>query len=137
MSEIHTYLREQNVDISERSVTNQLDRYDELVSLSLQSSARLQAMFEKQGRVILAIDGLQPAMGHEVLWVIRDCLSGEVLCARALLSSSAADLSKLLAEVKHGLAVAVEAVVSDGQRSLRNAIAQTFPDVPHGLCHFH
>jgi len=137
VSEIHGYLREKGVVISERSVTNQLDRYDELVALSLQSSDRLQALFEQQGRVILAIDGLQPDMGHEVLWVVRDCLSGEVLCARALLSSSADDLSKLLAEVKETLPVKVEAVVSDGQRSLRNAIAQTFPDVPHGLCHFH
>jgi len=137
VSEIHAYLREQNVVISERSVTNQLDRYDELVALSLQSSERLQTVFKKQGHVILAIDGLQPDMGHEVLWVVRDCLSGEVLCARALLSSSADDLSQLLAEVKQGLPVEVVAIVSDGQRSLRNAIAQTFPDVPHGLCHFH
>jgi hypothetical protein len=137
VSEIHAYLREQDVAISERSVTNQLDRYDELVTLSLQSSERLQALLKQQGRVILAVDGLQPDMGHEVLWVVRDCLSGEVLCARALLSSSADDLSKLLAEVQEMLPVEVEAVVSDGQRSLRNAIAQTFPDVPHGLCHFH
>jgi len=137
VSEIHAYLHEQNVMISERSVTNQLDRYDELVTLSLQSSERLQALLEQQGRVILAIDGLQPDMGHEVLWVVRDCLSGEVLCARALLSSSADDLSNLLSEVKKTLPVEVEAVVSDGQRSLCNAIAETFPDVPHGLCHFH
>ena len=137
VGEIHAYLREQDVVISERSVTNQLDRYDELVALSLQSSDRLQVLFEQQGRVILAIDGLQPDMGNEVLWVVRECLSGEVLCARALLSSTAKDLSKLLADVKKNLPVEVEAVVSDGERSLRNAIAQTFPDVPHGLCHFH
>jgi len=31
--------------------------------------------------VILAIDGMQPEIGHEVLWVIRDCLSGEILLA--------------------------------------------------------
>ncbi|AUB43870.1 hypothetical protein COO91_10069 (plasmid) [Nostoc flagelliforme CCNUN1] len=29
--------------------------------------------------MILAIDGMQPEIGHEVLWVIRDCLSGEIL----------------------------------------------------------
>jgi len=137
VSEIHAYLRENGVVISERSVTNQLDRYDELVALSLQSSERLEAVFQQQGRVILAIDGLQPDVGHEVLWVVRDCLSGEVLCARALLSSSSDDLSKLLEAVKQALPVAVDAVVSDGQRSLRKAIAETFPDVPHGLCHFH
>ena len=107
------------------------------MALSLQSSERLQALLEQQGRVILAIDGLQPDMGHEILWVVRECLSGEVLYARALLSSSADDLSNLLDEVKQNLPVQVDAVVSDGQRSLRNAIAQTFPDVPHGLCHFH
>lgn len=137
VTEIHAYLREQNVVISERSVTNQLDRYDELVALALQSSDRLQALFEEQERVILAIDGLQPDMGHEVLWVVRDCISGEVLCARALLSSTADDLSNLLEEVKQGLPVAVVGIISDGQRSVRNAIAQTFPDVPHGLCQFH
>lgn len=137
VGEIHGYLREKGVAISERSVTNQLDRYDELVAVSLQSSERLQAVFKQQGRVILAIDGLQPDVGHEVLWVVRDCLSGEVLCARALLSSCADDLSKLLEEVKQGLPVTVEAVISDGERALRNAIAQTFPDVPHGLCQFH
>jgi hypothetical protein len=28
-------------------------------------------------------------------------------------------------------------VVSDGQHSIRLAIAQVWPDVPHQLCHFH
>lgn len=76
-------------------------------------------------------------MGHEVLWVVHECLSGEVLCARALLSSTQDDLAQLLEEVKRALPVAVLGVVSDGQQSLRKAIARTFPDVPHGLCHFH
>src|SRR4051794_23763809 len=52
-----------------------------------------------KGRVILALDGLQPDVGHEVLWVIRDCLSGEVLLARSLLSGTAHDLAPLLREV--------------------------------------
>lgn len=137
VGEIQAHLRQQGVVISERSVTNQLDRYDELVALALQANERLEQVLRQQERVILAVDGLQPDMGHEVLWVVRDCLSGEVLCARALLSSSQADLAKLLEEVKQQLPVPVVALVSDGQQSLRKAIAQTFPDVPHGLCHFH
>jgi len=135
--EIHAFLREQGVVISERSVTNQLDRYDELVSLSLQANQRVQAIFEQQGRAVLAVDGLQPDMGHEVLWVVRECVSGEVLSARALLSSSQDDLATLLDEVKQALPVSVAGIVSDGQQSLRKAIARTFPTVPHGLCHFH
>ena len=37
--------------------------------------------------MILALDGLQPDVGHEVWWVLRDCLSGEILPARSLLSA--------------------------------------------------
>jgi hypothetical protein len=135
--EIHRYLREQGVAISERSVTNQLDRYDELVALSLPVNKQLQATLEQQGHAILGVDGLQPDMGHEVLWVVRECVSGQVLYARALLSSAQDDLTKLLKEVQQALPVPVVGVVSDGQQSLRKAVARAFPDVPHGLCHFH
>src|SRR5262245_13104982 len=48
------------------------------------------------GRVILAVDGLQPDVGHEVLWVVRDVLTGTVLLARSLLSSTQDDLAKLI-----------------------------------------
>jgi uncharacterized protein GlcG (DUF336 family) len=34
---------------------------------------------QKQGSLILAVDGLKPDVGHEVLWVVRDCVSGEIL----------------------------------------------------------
>jgi hypothetical protein len=137
VGELHEQLQEQGVAISERTVTNLLDRYDELVAISLQESERLQKVLKEQGQVILAIDGLQPDMGHEVLWVIRDCLSGEVLLARPLLSAAQDDLGQLLQEVKETLSVPVFGVVSDGQQSLRKAIAKVFPEVPHGLCHFH
>src|SRR5690349_22286415 len=97
--EIHAALRERGVAIAERSVTNLLDRYDELLAVSLTDSARLRGVLARQGRVILALDGLQPDVGHEVLWVVRDCLSGEVLLARSLLSGTADDLAALLCAV--------------------------------------
>jgi hypothetical protein len=73
-----------------------------------------------------------------VLWVIRDCLSGLVLLARALLSSACNELAGLLREVAADLAaLGVPVDGSDGQHSIRLAIAQVWPDVPHQLCHFH
>ena len=69
-----------------------MERYEELVALHLADEERLLERLKQQGQVILAIDGMQPDVGHEVLWVIRDCLSGEVLLARALLSSTQKDL---------------------------------------------
>jgi hypothetical protein len=105
--EIHAALRGRGVEVCERSVTNLLDRYDELLAVSLTDSGRLRGLLAGQGRVILAIDGLQPDVGHEVLWVVRDCLSGEVLLARSLLSGTAADLAPLLREVADAAGVPV------------------------------
>ena len=135
--EIHRALREQGVVICERSVTNLLERYEELLAVSLSDDQRLRTVLAGQGRVLLALDGLQPDVGHEVLWVLRDCLSGEVLLARSLLSARAEDLALLLREVADKIGVPIEAVLSDGQRSIRQAVARALPSVPHQLCHFH
>jgi hypothetical protein len=65
-------------------VSNVLDRYDEVVSISLTDPNRIETLLGTQTQVILAIDGLQPQVGHEVLWVIRDCISESILLARSL-----------------------------------------------------
>ena len=135
--EIHRSLRERGVAIAERTVTHLLDRYDELVATSLSDDDRLRAALARQGRAILALDGLQPDVGHEVLWVLRDCLSGEVLLARSLLSATSADLAVLLREVAASIGVPIAGVVSDGQESVRLAVKQALPCVPHQLCQFH
>jgi hypothetical protein len=135
--EIHQALLSRGVAVCERSVTNLVQRYEELVALHLADPARLKEQLAAQGRVILALDGLQPEVGHEVLWVLRDTLSGEVLLARALLSATEEDLAPLLREVKARLPVPIAGVISDGQRSIRNAVAAELPGVPHQLCQFH
>lgn len=135
--QIHQQLRHRGVCISERSVTHLLARYDELLAIWLTDHSRLKALAKKQGRVILAIDGMQPEVGHEVLWVIRECLSGEILLARTLLSSRNEDLAALLLEVSHSLDVPIDGIVSDGQQSIRKAVEVALPEIAHGLCHFH
>ncbi len=135
--ETHQALCERGISVAERTVTHLLQRYEELVTLHLADRQRLQERFKAQGQVILAIDGLQPDVGHEVLWVIRDCLSGEILLARSLLSACEADLASLLHEVQQMLDVPIHGVVSDGQHSIRKAVQSALPDVPHQLCHFH
>ena len=66
-----------------------------------------------------------------------DCLSGEVLLARSLLSSTGEDLAALLREVAARVGVPVAGVVSDGQHSVRRAVRLALPGVPHQLCQFH
>jgi hypothetical protein len=135
--EIHRELTRRGIVVAQRTVTNLLDRYDELRALATADPQRLERRLRPQGRVILAIDGLQPDVGHEVLWVLRDCLSGEILLARSLLSSTAKDLAGLITEVRRALPVPITGVVSDGQESIRNAVKQALKGVPHQLCHFH
>jgi hypothetical protein len=137
LPEIHAELVRRGAPICLRSVGNLLDRYDELLALSCTDVARLRRITAQAGRVILALDGLQPDVGHEVLWVIRDVLSGEVLLARSLLSSCQDDLAKLIGEVQEALEVPIVGVVSDGQTSIRTAVALALDGVPHQLCQFH
>src|SRR5215217_1800917 len=66
--EIHRELLGRGVSVSERTVTNLLDRYEELMALRLTDRDRLKEKLLAQGRVVLALDGLQPDVGHEVLW---------------------------------------------------------------------
>lgn len=135
--EIHRQLRDRGLQVSERTVTNLLDRYDELLAVTLTDDRRLKKLLAGQGRVILALDGLQPDVGHEVLWVLRDCLSGEVLLAKSLLSARHQDLIDLLATVRDAVGVPIIGVITDGQTSIRKAVAASLPGVPHQLCQFH
>jgi hypothetical protein len=137
LPEIHQHLRSRGVAVAPRTVRHLRERYDALLTLSLTDTARLQRITQAQGRVILALDGLQPDVGHEVLWVLRDCLSGEVLLARSLLSATQPDLAVLLRTVRQTVPVPLVGIVSDGQLSIRDAVAEVFSDVPHQLCHFH
>jgi hypothetical protein len=114
LPEIHQHLLQRGVAVAPRTVRHLLERYDELLTLSLTDTMRLQRMTQAWGRVILALDGLQPDVGHEVLWVLRDCLSGEVLLARSLLSATQPDLAELLRTVRQTVQVPIVGSISDG-----------------------
>src|SRR6476661_4580288 len=135
--EIRTHLVGRGLAVAERTVTNLLDRYDELLAVVLTDDRRLRKVLAAQEQVILALDGLQPDVGHEVLWVIRDVLGGEILLAKSLLSARQKELSALLRQVRDACGVPVAGVISDGQHSIRKAVAEVFPGVPYQLCQFH
>ena len=107
------------------------------MALALQDTTRLQRLTQARGRVIFALDGLPPDGGHAVLWILRDGLSGEVLLARSFLSATHEDLAHLVHEVQQALQVPLVGGISDGQPSIRTAVAQALPDVPHQVGHVH
>ncbi len=138
--QIHEELLGRGLQVAQRTVTDQLYRYEELLALHLADHQRLRERLKGQKQVVLALDGLQPDVGHEVLWVLRDCCSGEVLVARSLLGATENDLVPLLVEaatVCQQLNIPIAGVITDGQRSIRNAVASALPGIPHQVCHFH
>src|SRR5262249_3786663 len=84
---------------------------------------------------MLALDGLPPDGGPEVLGGLRDCLSGAVLLARSGLSAPQAELAALLRTVRQTLQVPIVGIIADGHRSIRSAVAEVCADVPPHLCH--
>lgn len=87
-------------------------------------------MTARAGRVVPAIDGLRPDVGHEGLRVFRHVLGGESLPARSLLSSAQDDPAELIAKAQQALSVPIVGVVSDGQDSVRKAVKKALGGVP-------
>ncbi|HEX4608526.1 MAG TPA: ISNCY family transposase, partial [Urbifossiella sp.] len=131
--------------MSERAVTNRLDRYDERRAVALADERRAVALADDRrrktvragpGKVILGVDGLQPDAGHEVRWVIRDGPSGEILLARSRSSSGRDDRAGLRSAVEVAGPVPVAGVVSEGRHPIRKAGGPVFPGGPYPWCPF-
>jgi hypothetical protein len=135
--EIHAELVARGLAPSVRTVTNPWHRFDELLALAATDPTRTRPVFQKRGRVPFALDGLQPDVGHEVPWVIRDCLSGRVVSAKTLLSGTGTALAALPTQAAEAVGVPVAGVVPDGQHSIRKAVAAALPGGPHRLGQFH
>ncbi|GHO65059.1 hypothetical protein KSC_039510 [Ktedonobacter sp. SOSP1-52] len=61
--EMHQALQARGISIAQRSVTHLMHRYEELVALRIADHDRIKVRLQKQGHVILALDGLQPDVG--------------------------------------------------------------------------
>ena len=105
-----------------------------------QDSALLAQEYRDVPTLILSIDGLQPEKGHETLYVVRELQRKRVWFAEALLSSSAAEVGRLLQQAKAwatGLGKPIALWLSDKQDAFVKGIAAHFPGVPHRYCSNH
>jgi hypothetical protein len=134
LGEIHSELAK-SISISEREVHYLIETYMLLIAGVKQDRDYLDDVISPEG-IILSIDGIQPEKGNEVLYILRDVLSGEVLHAENLLSSDRESIKGIIQPVID-LGYPVLGIVSDGQKSIRLAVMDLLPDVPYQLCHYH
>lgn len=126
------------VKITRREVLYLFDAYCTLLRAAgaAKEDADWLAQVEKQGGIIVAIDGIQPDKGNETVYLVRDALTGRVLVAENVLSSETAVMKTLLAPVVE-LGVRVLGTISDAQESELLALQELWPEVPHQVCQFH
>jgi len=126
--------------LSEDAITAYLRRYQMMVAARHEDVAHLREAYHTCQEVMLAIDGIQPEKGHETLYVVRELRQQRVWFAEALLSSTYAEICKVIHRARSfadQLHVTVRAWVSDKQEAFVVTIAAEFPGVPHRYCDNH
>ena len=100
----------------------------------------MRRQYEGVDDIILTIDGLQPEKGHETLYVVRELTQKRVWFAVPLLSATAPEVQRLIAQAKQWAEILGKRVilwVSDKQDAFVTGIAAEFPEVPHRYCDNH
>jgi len=126
------------VKIARREILYLFDAYSTLLRASSEAKDDLEwlAQVEKNGGIIVSVDGIQPEKGNETVYLVRDALTGRVLSAENVTSSETAVMKALLAPVV-ALEVKVLGTISDAQESELLAVQELWPDAPHQVCQFH
>src|SRR5258707_5493640 len=142
VDEVHENLLERlaplGVRISRREILYLFEAYCTLLRSSSEAKddQAWVAQVEKNGGIIVSVDGIQPEKGNETVYLVRDALTGRVLAAENVTSSETAVMKTLLAPVVT-LGVKVLGTISDAQESELLAVEELWPDVPHQVCQFH
>lgn len=128
------------VSLAENSITNYIQRYQTMVAARQQDIEAMRRDYQGVESIILSIDGLQPEKGHETLYVVRELTRKRVWFAEALISATAAEVRRLIAQAKRWAELLGKPVVlwvSDKQDAFVTGIAAEFAGVPHRYCSNH
>lgn len=128
------------IALSEDSLARYIRHYQVMLAARQQDPDTRRREYESVPEIILSIDGLQPEKGHETLYVVRELTQKRVWFAEPLISATADEVRRLIAQAKQwaeALHKPVALWVSDKQEAFVTGIAAEFPDVPHRYCENH
>jgi hypothetical protein len=128
------------IKLSDDAIAKYIQRYQVMLAARQQDPEALRRRYDAVAEIILSIDGLQPEKGHETLYVVRELTQKRVWFAEALISATADEVRRLIAQAKEwaeSLGKSVGLWLSDKQDAFVTGIAAEFPDVPHRYCDNH
>jgi hypothetical protein len=131
---------EDGLQISERQVNRYFNLYGALVAQQNLKDKKLIRALKNNRLMVLSLDAAKPMKGHDLIWFVRELLTGRTLVARAMSTSTEEDLVELLKPVREfakRIGVAVTGIVSDAEKNIRAAVRAVFPRVRHQLCQLH
>jgi hypothetical protein len=128
------------IRLSDDSIARYIHHYQIMLAARQQDPEALRQHYRGVDEIILSIDGLQPEKGHETLYVVRELTRKRVWFAVPLISATAAEVRRLIAQARawaESLGKPVALWLSDRQDAFVTGIAAEFPDVPHRYCDNH
>jgi len=129
-----------HITLSADAIEGYIHRYQNMLAARQQDPQVLADAYRDVKELILSIDGLQPEKGHETLYTVRELTGKRIWFAEALVSSSAAEVRRLLVRaraVAERLGKPIRLWLSDKQEAFVSGIAAEFPGVPHRYCSNH
>lgn len=141
IAQIQTDLRDDHgIKLSEDALTDYARRYQVMLAARQQDPEVLRRHYESVDQLVLSIDGLPPEKGHETLYVVRELTGKRVWFGEPLLSATAEEIRRLIAQAKAWAAALGKPValwITDRQDAFVTAIAAEFAGVPHRYCDNH
>jgi hypothetical protein len=128
------------IKLSDDAIAKYIRRYQVMLAARQQDPEALRRQYESVDEIVLLIDGLQPEKAHEALYVVRELTQKRVWFAEALISATAPEVQRLIAQAKEwatSLNKTVGLWISDKQDAFVTGIAAEFPGVPHRYCDNH
>ena len=138
--ELHDWLTvDLKLSVSVRQILNLL--LDFLALLGAAQPAKVRAKLKSLNRLTIGLDGMQPEKGNTCLYIVRELQLDLTLLAENLDESSEGEimvrLLQPLQELARELGLSWHGVVSDAQETIRTAVSQALPTVPHQACQSH
>jgi len=126
---------EYQLDISIDTIRRMYE--DALQLKSYQIDETTKEIIQKQGFILLGLDGQDPGGDAPSIWCFMDLVSGRILATRKFDSLDYKKLHETIEEIEQLYRVKIIGWVSDKQNVITKCHDEYYSDVPHQYCQFH